>query len=261
MLRPSASAANSSARCEIDLSPGTRSRPRSGRAPPSDELVGQRADGAHASSVRRDVVAELVQPGLERVGAVGRRRRARAHRAPPSSECAISKSATLTPSRPASVVTSASTPGRSGTGMRSSTRSVARPAMPTGRLRRAARARSSSASSAVAVAARRRDRARAASASRYASSASSTASRFAQQDVGPDRRVAGGDARHVAEPAGREPQQRAVLVLVRRSRRPSASTPRAAARDSRPRRARRGARASTATTSAPSSRTQRAHRA
>ena len=40
VLRPSASAANSSARCEIDLSPGTRNRPRSGRAPPTTTSFG-----------------------------------------------------------------------------------------------------------------------------------------------------------------------------------------------------------------------------
>ena len=61
----------------------------------------------------------------------------------------------------------------------------------------------------------------------------------------------GRDARHVAEAAGREPQQRPVLLFVRRSRRPSASSPRAAARGSRARRARRGASGVTVTTSAP----------
>ena len=40
VLRPSAIAANSSARCEIPLSPGSRSRPRSGRPPPNASSSG-----------------------------------------------------------------------------------------------------------------------------------------------------------------------------------------------------------------------------
>ena len=65
--RPSASAANSSARCEIDLSPGRRSRPVQRRGATDDELVGPRR--AHASR-SGDVVAERrAGPALERVGA------------------------------------------------------------------------------------------------------------------------------------------------------------------------------------------------
>ena len=64
-------------------------------------------------------------------------------------------------------------------------------------------------------------------------------------DVGPDAGLAGGDAGHVAEPTGRQAQQRAVLlgaVSARRSHR--AWPPSGAARVRRRRRARRGARAS-----------------
>ena len=56
----------------------------------------------------------------------------------PSAECAISKSAMLTPSSLASVVTSASTPARSGTGTRTSAMSAI-DATRGGRLTRAAR--------------------------------------------------------------------------------------------------------------------------
>ena len=59
----------------------------------------------------------------------------------PSAEWAISRSSMLTPSSPASVVTSASTPGRSGTGTRTSTRSSGRDRR-VGRFRLASRARS-----------------------------------------------------------------------------------------------------------------------
>ena len=47
---PSAIAAKSSERCDIPLSPGTRSRPRTGRGPERTELVG--LVRAHASGVR-----------------------------------------------------------------------------------------------------------------------------------------------------------------------------------------------------------------
>ena len=91
---------------------------------------------------------------------------------------------------------------------------------------------------------RRRGRAPRCSASRYASSAASTASRLATQDVGPDAGVARRDARHVAE-AARPRGAAACGALPRaRSRRPSACSPRAAARGSRARRARRDVRAS-----------------
>ena len=74
---------------------------------------------AHASALRDDVVAELDESGFELVGAGGRGHE-HEHTARPRPSARSRGRTTLTPSRPASVVTSASTPWRSGTGMRSS---------------------------------------------------------------------------------------------------------------------------------------------
>ena len=119
----------------------------------------------------------------------------------------------FTPSRPASVVTSASTPGRSGTGTRSSTSSSA--AGPDGQVAPGRRARSSTASSAS-----RRRRRRAApdlsSAPQVVVERGDDRVAVGDADVGPDAGVPGGDAGHVAEAAGREPQQDRVLLAVRR---------------------------------------------
>ena len=202
--------------------------------------------GARTRSRQRrpaDVVAELVQPGLERVGTRRPATTSTSTPAPPSSECAISRSAMLTPSRPASVVTSAITPGRSGTGTRSST-SVALPSD----ARRAGcgaptRARSSSSS--------RPSRSPAGDEAAHAlQRVEVRVERAERPRRGWPRRCR---ARSPGWPAAMRVMSRkppaasrssvAVLLFVRRSRRPSASTPRAAARGSRPRRARRGARA------------------
>ena len=117
----------------------------------------------------------------------------------------------LTSSSAASVVTSASTPGRSGTGTRTSPRS---PALATraGRLARAVRARSRTVEQAGAVVGRPRCRAPGCSAADEAVERVDDGVAVLGADVGPDARVAGGDAGHVAEAAGGQPQQRRVLL-------------------------------------------------
>ena len=80
-LRPSAIAANSSARCEIPLQPGRRSRPRNGAGHRRRRALGGEA---HGSDAPRDVVAGSRSAGLERVGPGRRARPARCTPASPS---------------------------------------------------------------------------------------------------------------------------------------------------------------------------------
>ena len=117
----------------------------------------------------------------------------------------------FTPSLPASVVTSASTPGTVGhrdaqLDERALDRGAAR-----GRLRRAERARSSTRSSASRVAGRDvapHDRERA----EVVVERGDDRVAVRDADVGPDARVTRRDAGHVAEATGREPQQDRVLL-------------------------------------------------
>ena len=107
------------------LRPGQRRRRR--RADPSSGVDGQRVGQGHPLLQRGDrgaVALRPTRPPRRRSAAPASTRRMSTPWSP-SLEWAISRSAMLTSSVPASVVTSASTPARSGTGTRTSHRSPA----------------------------------------------------------------------------------------------------------------------------------------
>ena len=120
------------------------------------------------------------------------------------------------PRRPPATVISARTPARSGTGMRSSARWSGR-AMRAGRLRRAALAscRTPSRPSRSCAATRSRMSAARPPARR---GRATMAAGVLGADVRPDAGMPGGDPGHVAEAAGGQPQQRAVLLGPRAGR-------------------------------------------
>ncbi len=153
------------------------------------------------------VVAELAQPGLERVGVVGGHDQhehtgrllssARSRRRRRSRRAARERGHLGEHAR------------RSGTGTRSSTSFVAIE-IPTGRLRRAARARRA-APAASSRSPSATDHARAATGEVRVERAQHRVA-VRGEDVEPDRRLARRDPRHVAETARREPQQRRVRL-------------------------------------------------
>ena len=192
------------------MSPGTRRRPRNGRAAPDVSSAGTLTSGPAATCGSRARAAPVSNAAA--VGGADREHEhtRRALRASARSRC---PRRSRRGGRPC-VVTSAITPGRSGTGTRSSTRSpasiapdrkiAARRARPFEQLRRARRDRRT-----------RRGHVRVPSACTYASSACEHRVAIRREDVEPDRGMTRGDPRHVAKAAGREPEQRAVLGFVR----------------------------------------------
>ena len=124
---------------------------------------------------------------------------------------AISRSKMLTPSSPSRVVTSASTPGRSGTGTRTSAM-LARGGAPDGQVDPRLPGPLERPQHPVAVPGRPPAGARRRRAAPAAGRGTSTISaRFSTQTSGQMPGMAGGDAGHVPKAAGRQPQQGGVL--------------------------------------------------
>ncbi len=205
---PSASAASSSARCEIDLSPGTATEPTNG-APPRTVSVLPLTQVSRAgwSSARYPrAVTASTSVGAERASTT----RTSTPRSP-STEWAISTSSMLTPSSVASVVISASTPSRSGTGMRISACPSVRGARSV-RARRC-RGRTSEDLEQCGVVALGDPAAHAGERLDELIEGLDDGLGVVIADAGPDRRLPGRDPGHVAEAARGQLEDRRTLVL------------------------------------------------